>query len=606
MKSLRYWAIKYAEAGFRVLPLEPCGKSPLGSSKDSPFHQDLRRPLNGFKDSTTDVKQISAWWKIWPNANIGICPPPGIAIVDIDPRNGGTRSTAMVPTLESVTGRGDGGGHLFYKNPPANLPDIAGIDIVTTGGYVVAPPSIHPDSGLPYKWVGKFDPARIQPWPRGLVSPADKPAVGRTDGNHVSLYPSQVAWCLKRISADDYGDWIKVGQALQADYPDEGFPWWVDYSKASKKFKGEGDCAKKWDTFDADGATTTRSLKFMAELASGEKMPKPDPAEEFPDDVEVDILDETPRSKPKQVKPSGPRSGQELIMKKFKPIRWAIQNILPEGLFLLAAPPKVGKSWLALQIALAVGSGGKVLEQQAERGGCLVLALEDNDRRLKSRLEKLGAAFEDLADVYFETVWPRVDQGGVKQLDLWLQEHPITRYVVIDVLERFRARRSAKENAYSADYDAITALKPLCDKYHVTILIVHHTRKMEADDPLDMVSGTQGLAGGADGVLILKKQRGQNEGELHVMGRDLEQEGAYVVMFNRETCHWEMVGASNTVSKSTTRREILDVLRKAGKGLKPAEIATFTGRTRQAVFQLLNGLIDEGLVSNQNGTYTPI
>jgi AAA domain-containing protein/bifunctional DNA primase/polymerase-like protein/primase-like protein/IclR-like helix-turn-helix domain-containing protein len=600
MKSLRYWAIKYAQAGFPVLPLEPNGKGPLGSSTDSPFHSDMRRPLNGKDDATTDIKKVGASWKRWPNANIGICPRPGEGILDVDPRKGGKRVAAMVPTLESITGRGDGGGHFFYTGAPTGTLKLVGIDFIRNG-YVVAPPSIHPDTGKPYKWVGGFDPTRIQPWPKGLVT-TDKAPAPKLNGDHLPLDPSQVAWCLERIRADEYEDWIKVGQALKADYGQDSLDQWVEWSRSSKKFKGERDCAKKWDSFKNEGVTT-RTLKFMAESASEEKMPGPDPAEEFVGEIEVDIFDETPRTKPK---PSGPRSGQELLMKKFKPIRWAVKNILPEGLFLLVAPPKVGKSWLALQIALAVGSGGKVLGEQAEQGGCLVLALEDNDRRLKSRLEKLGATFEDVADVYFETVWPRVDMGGVKQLDQWLKEHPASRYVVIDVLERFRARRSAKDNAYTADYDAITALKPLCDKYHVTILIVHHTRKMEADDPLDMVSGTQGLAGGADGVLILKKQRGQNEGELHVMGRDLEQEGAYVVVFNRDTCHWEMVGATNTVSKSTTRREILEVLRKAGKGLKPAEIATFTGRSRQAVFQLLNGLIEEGLVCNENGTYTPI
>src|SRR5216684_758457 len=114
-------------------------------------------------------------------------------------------------------------------------------------------------------------------------------------------------------------------------------------------------------------------------------MPHSTPEEDGFTKVEVDILD----TKKPPAKLSGPRSAQELVMKKFKPIRWAIKNILPEGLYLLAAPPKIGKSWLALQIALAVGGGGKVLGQQAEQGGVLVLALEDSDRRLQSRLIKL-------------------------------------------------------------------------------------------------------------------------------------------------------------------------------------------------------------------------
>jgi hypothetical protein len=606
--TLKGWAIKYARAGYRVLPLEPRGKSPLGSSQDSPFHSDARRPIHGCDDATTNVKQIKTWWTIWPDANIGISPPSGMAIVDIDPRNGGARLPTMVPTLESKSGRGDGGGHLFYKSAPENLPgELApGIDVITGNRYVVAPPSIHPNSGHPYEWVGKFDLTRMQPWPKGLVSPADKPAAPKLNGAHLPLSPSQVAWCLERISADGRDDWRAVGMALKADDGEEGFNQWVTWSATTtkKNFKGEADCRKTWDSFNKEGLTT-RSLKYLAESASGESMPQTDPAEDF----EVDILDTTP-SRPKSPKPSRPRSAQELIMKKFKPIRWAVKNILPEGLYLLAAPPKIGKSWFALQIALAVGGGGKVLTQQAEQGGVLFLALEDSDRRLQSRLNKLGVTEcctpEERSQIFFETTWPRVDQGGVEKLDKWLKEHPITRYVVIDVLERFRARRSAKDNAYSVDYEAITSLKPLCEKYHVTILIVHHTRKAQADDPLDMVSGTQGLSGGADGVLILKRPRGKDEGELHVMSRDLEQEGAYVVKFDRETCQWQLIGEANEVSRFSARREILDVVRSAGKALGPAEIATLTGRTKQSVFKLLQGLVDEGLVGNVNGVYSPM
>lgn len=610
--TLKGWAIKYARAGYRVLPLEPGGKSPLGSSKESPFHSDSRRPIHGCDDATTGTKQIKAWWTIWPDANIGISPPSGIAIVDIDPRNGGTRLPGMTPTLESKSGRGDSGGHLFYKSPSEHLSaELApGIDVITGNRYVVAPSSIHPDSGLPYEWVGEFDPTRIQPWPKDLVPSADKPVAPKLNGAHLPLSPSQVAWCLERISADERSTWLDVGMAIKADDGEDSFDQWVTWSATTtkKNFKGEADCRKTWDSFNKEGLTT-RSLKFLAETASGESMPKPDPGEDFVDDVEIDILDTTP-SRPKSPKRSRPRSARELIMKKFKPIRWAIKNILPEGLYLLAAPPKIGKSWLALQIALAVGGGGKVLGQRAEQGGVLFLALEDSDRRLQSRLNKLGATDcctpEELSQVFFETTWPRVDQGGINKLDDWLKNHPITRYVVIDVLERFRARRSAKDNAYSVDYDAITSLKPLCDKYHVTILIVHHTRKAQADDPLDMVSGTQGLSGGADGVLILKRPRGGDEGELHIMSRDLEQEGAYVVKFERESCHWQMLGEANVISRSSTRREILGVLERAGKALGPAEIATLTGRTKQSVFKLLQGLVDEGLVSNMNGAYSPM
>jgi hypothetical protein len=301
-----------------------------------------------------------------------------------------------------------------------------------------------------------------------------------------------------------------------------------------------------------------------------------------------------------------PRSASYLITTEFKPVMFTIENLLPEGVFLLVASPKVGKSWLALQCALAVASGGDVLGEQAKQGDVLFLALEDNDRRLKSRLAKLGAELLSAAALdrlQFETQWPRVDDGGAELIEAWLAEHPEARLIVVDVLERIRPARDSKANAYGEDYKALQALKAIAEHRRVSILVVHHTRKAASDDPMQLVSGTQGLAGAADGVIVLSRGRGESRGELTVMARDLEKDGAFAVEFGEG--RWTMIGPAGLVAKTAAQQAILEALRQCDGPVGPTQLAQMLGRSRQSVQQALMRMVRESLVEQSDGKYTP-
>src|SRR5215212_8360654 len=201
-------------------------------------------------------------------------------------------------------------------------------------------------------------------------------------------------------------------------------------------------------------------------------------------------------------------SAKELMAIEFPLPRWIVPGIVPEGTTILAGKPKMGKSWLALGTSLAVAAGGIALgTKRVERGAVLYLALEDNPRRLQSRLKKLlpgGAAPEGLE---LATEWPRLGDGGLDALEAWLNTHPDARLVVIDTLAKIRAGQSGK-NLYKEDYEAVEPLVELAAHHNVAILIVHHLRKLGAEDPLDQVSGSMGLTGGADGALVLNRERG--------------------------------------------------------------------------------------------------
>lgn len=286
------------------------------------------------------------------------------------------------------------------------------------------------------------------------------------------------------------------------------------------------------------------------------------------------------------------KTAAELLSREFAPIRWLIPGLLPEGLMLLAARPKVGKSWLALDVAIACATGGEIFGRRVERGDVLYLALEDNDRRMHSRLSKLGATGAGLGDLQYATDWPRGIEGAAAIHD-WIKAHPRARLVVIDVFTKLRAAAEGRETAYSVDYSDVSMLKPPTDR-SVSILLVHHTRKQESDDPLDSVSGTLGIGGAADGAWILKRARGSDEAELHLIGRDLEDEGAFAVRFDRESCRWQWVGEAWKVRISTERREILDAL--ADGAMRPVEIAKAIGKREDAVRYLLHAMVRDGQV----------
>ena len=198
-----------------------------------------------------------------------------------------------------------------------------------------------------------------------------------------------------------------------------------------------------------------------------------------------------------------------------------IDGLLYAGTYLFVGAPKVGKSFLMAQLAYHVSMGLSLWGYEVRQGTVLYLALEDNHRRLQERLYRMFGV-ESTGNLFFAIGAKQLGGGLEEQLKGFVREHPDTRLIIIDTLQKVREEDGGKYS-YANDYEVITKLKRFADGNGVCLLVVHHTRKQQADDKFDMISGTNGLLGAADGAFLLQKERrADNAATLDISGRDEE------------------------------------------------------------------------------------
>lgn len=203
----------------------------------------------------------------------------------------------------------------------------------------------------------------------------------------------------------------------------------------------------------------------------------------------------------------------------YEPLSFVVENLLPQGLHLLAGAPKIGKSWLALWLCLCAAQGKPLWNFATHPCEVLYLCLEDSFQRIQSRLFDLT---EDAPpSLHFAVMAEQLHSGLVEQIEQFLNEHPATGLVVIDTLQRIRTAGN-EANPYANDYRDIGVLKALADRHRIAVLLIHHLRKLNDDDPMNMISGTTGLSGATDSNFVLRKnKRGENTAALYCTGRDI-------------------------------------------------------------------------------------
>lgn len=251
-----------------------------------------------------------------------------------------------------------------------------------------------------------------------------------------------------------------------------------------------------------------------------------------------------------------PKTAQELLDSPIKGTEQLVEGILPLGLVIIAGDPKVGKSWFVLLLAICLTTGATFLGRATKQVEVLYLCLEDTFARIQSRLQLLVDEANDL--LHIDVAAEKIATGLIDQLDMYMQECPKTRVIIIDTLQVVRAPVTG--SVYAADYEDMGALKRFADDKNICIVVVHHTRKMsDTSNIFNRVSGSNGIMGAADATMVLARDKiMENVATLSIIGRDVE---AAEFELEQVDCRWELASPATT-----------EIIRK--RAIPPVVIAT--------------------------------
>lgn len=541
-----------------------------------------------FQTERASLGAIETWHCEGHNAGIVTGAISGIVVLDCDTPDAVVRAKELGIPESTVSVRTAKGCHVYFNHPGFPVPNktslLPGMDVRGDGGFVVAPGSVHP-SGVLYEWIN--DPAwhEIAPLPEWLLDML----CGQPEAEAPSLPPIAAG-------RTPYGQ-----RALESEL-------------TILRNTREG----------SRNDQLNRSAHALAQLAAGGQIETGEAQTALRDaalaiGLEADEIERTlasgwqagflaPRGPKETVAllPSRPTiiSADVLLAKDFPELQWAIPGFLTEGLAILAGAPKLGKSFLSLQMAVAVATGeGKAFGiHEFVAGDVLYCALEDSERRLRDRLARIYPSGGAPKRLHFATTWCRLDQGGIEELDGWCNEHPDARLVILDTLRAIKSVSRGRGSAYDEDAAAVAPLLDLARRHPgVAFLVIHHVRKSEAADIFDMISGTHGLTGVFDALLVLARH---GEGaKLAAQGRDLEPYEKAMER-DRRTGGWIVKGDAVALAKTEERQELLDLLATADRPLSLAELANDVGKAKDTTRHLLKALVAEGSVSQpSHGKY---
>ena len=266
-----------------------------------------------------------------------------------------------------------------------------------------------------------------------------------------------------------------------------------------------------------------------------------------------------------------------------------IDGLIQNGTYIFAGAPNVGKSFLMAQLTYHVATGKLLWGYEVHQGTVLYLALEDGHERLQKRMYRMFGV-EDVGNLHFAINAKQLGNGLDTQLEKFVREHPDTRLIIIDTLQKVR-ELSGEVYSYRDDYQIIGQLKQLADRFKLCMLVVHHTRKSPANDEFDRISGTTGIYGCADGAFVLSKERRtDNTATLSISGRDQPDQCIHL-MRDEETLQWnfdyadtelyreppdpllEKVAALVTEEHPTWQGSATELIEELGIDLKPNALA---------------------------------
>jgi len=292
----------------------------------------------------------------------------------------------------------------------------------------------------------------------------------------------------------------------------------------------------------------------------------------------------------------------ELLKKEFAELVFYVLGLIVEGITLLSGNPKAGKTRLAIGFAIALSIGGLALGKiPVEKISILFLALEGGEKRFQKTLKDMNAFEVD--NFYYRTDWPQGHEG-IKALNLFCAQHPEVKLIIIDTWARFAGLEDYSD--YAATVSAMTGFSFLAEKYGVSFLLIHHTRKQIAEDFVLSSLGSTGIPGSVDTILVLKRDRGTSRAKLLITGRDLE-DSELILEWDRELNGWALLGNAEEVQTTPERQCIYEILEQYG-ALSPIEVweklhELGDRRKPESIRYLLFKMKNDGKVITSMGKY---
>lgn len=288
----------------------------------------------------------------------------------------------------------------------------------------------------------------------------------------------------------------------------------------------------------------------------------------------------------------------DLLDLQLPKLHWFVENIIPLGLLILAARPKFGKSYLSLNLAISISTGRKFLEKyETNKSKVLYISNEDSLRRLQTRISSIISQIDfdehtELNNLILNTDFPKLDSHGLDYLRKLVKQENI-KLVIVDTFFKQIVFTKTRGNNYLSEYETTGRLQTFAIENNVGILLVHHTRKGESDNPIDAILGTSGISGSADTILIIDKKSGKNI--LELIGKDVE---PLSIAMSFKNGVWRFKEPYTEMSITPEREEILELLKSEKREMRTSEIAEALGKKSNNISTMLKKMVADEKIKN--------